>query len=47
MALWKKSTYPSVPLLLDKGFRVWPSGWQPLEATETSARLLGSKRMLA
>lgn len=24
--------YPSVPLLLGKGFRVWPSGWQPLEA---------------
>lgn len=27
----KQSTYPSVPLLLGKGFRVWPSGWQPLE----------------
>jgi hypothetical protein len=30
----KKANYPSVPLLLDKGFRVWPSGSQPLEATE-------------
>jgi Glycosyl hydrolase family 20, catalytic domain len=30
----KKTEYPSVPLLLDKGFRVWPSGWHPLEATE-------------
>jgi Glycosyl hydrolase family 20, catalytic domain len=29
-----KTTYPSVPFLLDKGLRVWPSGWQPLEATE-------------
>jgi len=29
----KQSDYPSVPLLLEKGFRVWPSGWQPLEAT--------------
>ena len=24
--------YPSIPLFLQKGFRVWPSGWQPLEA---------------
>lgn len=31
----KKTKYPSVPQLLDKGFRVWPSGWQPLEATES------------
>jgi hypothetical protein len=22
-----------VPLLLSKGFRVWPSGWQPLDAS--------------
>ena len=28
----KQETYPSVPLLLQKGFRVWPSGWQPLDA---------------
>ena len=28
-----QTNYPSVPLLLGKGFRVWPSGWQPLEAT--------------
>jgi hypothetical protein len=46
----KRDTYPSVPFLLDKGFRVWPSGWQPLEATQafsafarrqTNPRLLG------
>lgn len=30
----KAENYPSVPLLLEKGFRVWPSGWQPLEATK-------------
>ena len=30
----KSPSYASVPFLLDKGFRVWPSGWQPLEATE-------------
>lgn len=29
----KRSEYPSVPFLLAKGFRVWPSGWQPLEAS--------------
>ncbi|MGA2863002.1 MAG: family 20 glycosylhydrolase [Verrucomicrobiota bacterium] len=30
----KQAAYPSVPLLLQKGFRVWPAGWQPLEATQ-------------
>jgi hypothetical protein len=30
----KSTNYASVPFLLDKGFRVWPSGWQPLDATE-------------
>jgi hypothetical protein len=30
----KQSEYASVPLLLQKGFRVWPSGWQPLEAAK-------------
>jgi Glycosyl hydrolase family 20, catalytic domain len=30
----KQADYPSVPLLLKKGFRVWPSGWQPLENSE-------------
>jgi Glycosyl hydrolase family 20, catalytic domain len=29
----KQDNYPSVPFLLEKGFRVWPSGWQPLENT--------------
>ena len=29
-----QASYPSVPLLLKKGFRVWPSGWQPLDATK-------------
>jgi hypothetical protein len=28
------ATFPSVPFLLGKGFRVWPSGFQPLEATK-------------
>ncbi|HZV34632.1 MAG TPA: family 20 glycosylhydrolase [Verrucomicrobiae bacterium] len=30
----KQTNYASVPLLLSKGFRVWPSGWQPLENSE-------------
>ncbi len=30
----KRASYPSVPLLLEKGFRVWPAGWQPLEASQ-------------
>jgi hypothetical protein len=30
----KQTNYPSVPMLLNKGFRVWPSGWQPLEASQ-------------
>ncbi len=29
----RQTQYPSVPYLLAKGFRVWPSGWQPLEAS--------------
>ena len=46
----KREDYPSVPFLLEKGFRVWPSGWQPLEATrafsafarrQTNPRLVG------
>ena len=28
-----QTNYPSVPFLLSKGFRVWPSGFQPLDAT--------------
>jgi hypothetical protein len=30
----QSTNYPSVPLLLEKGFRVWPSGWQPLAAAK-------------
>jgi hypothetical protein len=45
----KQAAYPSVPLLLQKGFRVWPSGWQPLEATQAFsayARQQNDKRLL-
>ncbi len=46
----KQPVYPSVPFFAEKGFRVWPSGWQPLEAsrafsafakTQQSLRMLG------
>jgi hypothetical protein len=45
----KQAAYPSVPLLLQKGFRVWPPGWQPLEATKAFsafARQQNDKRLL-
>ena len=29
-----RETYPSIPLFLEKGFRVWPAGWKDVEATE-------------
>jgi len=29
-----QTNYPSVPFLLSKGFRVWPSGFQPTEAAK-------------
>jgi Glycosyl hydrolase family 20, catalytic domain len=29
-----QTNYPSVPYFLKKGFRVWPSGFQPLDATK-------------
>jgi len=30
----KQPEYRSIPFLLKEGFRVWPSGWQPLEAAQ-------------
>jgi hypothetical protein len=30
----KRTNYPSVPFLLEKGFRVWPASWQPLDAAK-------------
>jgi hypothetical protein len=40
----KQDQYPSVPYLLDKGFRVWPSGWQPLEAAQALSRFAAEQR---
>ena len=45
-----RTNYPSVPFLLEKGFRVWPSSWQPLAGAKAfsafsreqkNARLVG------
>lgn len=30
----KRAAYPSIRYFLDKGFRVWPAGWDKVEATE-------------
>jgi hypothetical protein len=40
----KQTNYPSVPFLLEKGFRVWPSGWQPLEATRAFSAFARQQR---
>jgi len=29
-----REDYPSIPIFLDKGFRVWPSGWKDVAAVE-------------
>jgi hypothetical protein len=35
-----QAAYPSVPLLTGKGFRVWPSTYQPLEDAKTFSRFV-------
>jgi hypothetical protein len=30
----RREDYPSIPLLLQKGFRVWPAGWKEVDAAE-------------
>jgi len=40
----KQETYPSVGLLLEKGLRVWPSGWQPLDASRAFSRFARKQR---
>jgi hypothetical protein len=29
-----RETYPSVPMFLEEGFRVWPAGWKKVDATK-------------
>ena len=40
----KRESYPSVPLLVEKGFRVWPTGWKPLEATKAFSAFTREQR---
>jgi hypothetical protein len=40
----KRAAYPSVPFLASKGFRVWPSGWQPLEASQAFSQFAREQR---
>jgi len=45
----ERETYPSIPMFLDKGFRVLPSGWRDVEATEaliTYAYTFDSPKMM-
>ncbi len=45
----KRGEYPSVPMFLKQGFRVWPAGWRDVAATEAliaDSRKHGSERML-
>jgi len=38
----KRNSYPSIRILIDKGFRVWPGGWDNVQATE--ALIAGEKQ---
>lgn len=40
----EQTNYPSVPFLLSHGFRVWPSGFQPLAAADTLSRFSLAQR---
>lgn len=45
----KRADYPSLKILADKGFRVWPSGWNDVAATEAfagAAKAAGNKLIL-
>ena len=36
----RRETYPSVPLFLEKGFRVWPAGFRSLEAAKALSAIM-------
>jgi hypothetical protein len=45
----KRADYPSLKLLADKGFKVWPSGWKDVSGTEAfagKAKEVKNKRIL-
>jgi len=39
----KQNRYPSLPIFVEKGVRVWPSGWQPLESTRAFSEFARSQ----
>ncbi len=39
-----QTNYPSVPFFLEKGFRVWPSGFQPLAAAKAFSQFSLAQR---
>ena len=44
-----RDSYESIPMFLEKGFRVWPAGWRKLEATKALieySRSLNNNKML-
>jgi len=44
-----RQTYESIPMFLEKGFRVWPAGWRKVEATKSLiaySRGLNNSKML-
>ena len=40
----KRDDYPSISIFLSKGFRVWPSGWNKVDATEALVRAAQKQR---
>jgi hypothetical protein len=45
----RRDAYESIPMFLEKGFRVWPAGWRKLEATKALLKYsltLNNTRML-
>jgi hypothetical protein len=40
----KRDQYPSLTVFSKKGFRVWPSGWQPLEASVAFSRFAAQQK---
>ena len=40
----KRADYPSIRYLHEKGFRVWPSGWQPFEAAKALSDFVISQK---
>jgi hypothetical protein len=40
----RRREYPSIPMFLEKGFRVLPAGWNRIEATEALIRYAGQQK---